>query len=79
MYCLGSRFHEVIRLRKDLKRGVEAAVWRDLVLLLAGTRVEAVLQREQDDQEWEEAGLGVFESHKGNMEVDWIQIVSPVE
>lgn len=63
----------VIRQREDVKRGMEAVVWRERVLQLAGARAEAVGQCGwdqrlcMDDQEWVEAGASVLESYEEAM------------
>ncbi len=63
----------VIRQREDVKRGMEAVVWRERVLQLAGARAEAVGQCGwdqrlcMDDQEWAEAGASVLESYEEAM------------
>ena len=60
----------VVKLREDIKRGMEVVVWRERLLQLASERAEQVGQCGWDqrlcfgDDEWVDFGVGVLESYE---------------
>ncbi|KAF9456367.1 hypothetical protein BDZ94DRAFT_1177874, partial [Collybia nuda] len=77
---------QVVRLREEVKKGMEVVVWREKLLELATERAEQVGQCGWDqrlcfgDEEWSDFGAGVLESYEetkiengssqGDMQVD---------
>lgn len=67
---LNSLLDTVIRLREEIKRGMEIVVWREQLLKLASERAEAVgkcgwdQRLCMDDEEWADIGAGVLESYE---------------
>lgn len=73
----------VVKLREDIKRGMEVVVWRERLLQLASERAEQVGQCGWDqrlcfgDDEWVDFGVGVLESYENvkeekDMDVDGV-------
>jgi len=60
----------VIKLREEIKRGMETVIWRERLLQLASERAELVGQCGWDqrlcldDEEWADIGAGVLESYE---------------
>lgn len=60
----------VIKLREEIKRGMEVVIWRERLLQLASERAELVGQCGWDqrlcldDEEWADVGAGVLESYE---------------
>lgn len=72
---------QVVKLREEVKKGMEVVVWREKLLELATERAEQVGQCGWDqrlcfgDEEWSDFGAGVLESYEevkgeGDMQVD---------
>ncbi|KAF8912703.1 hypothetical protein CPB84DRAFT_1841149 [Gymnopilus junonius] len=68
----------VIKLREELKHGMEVVVWRERLLQLASQRAEAVghcgwdQRLCLDDEEWEEMGDVVLESYENAIKPDGV-------
>jgi COMPASS component SPP1 len=67
---LNDLLESVIKLREEIKRGMEAVIWRERLLQLASERAEIVGQCGWDqrlcldDEEWADVGAGVLESYE---------------
>jgi len=67
---LNSLLNAVIKLREEIKRGMEIVVWRERLLQLASERAETVGQCGWDqrlcldDEEWADMGASVLESYE---------------
>jgi COMPASS component SPP1 len=67
---LNDLLDSVLKLREELKRGMEIVVWRERLLQLATERAEMVDQCGwdqrlcMDDQEWEDSGAAAMESYE---------------
>jgi COMPASS component SPP1 len=77
---------QVVKLREEIKKGMEVVVWREKLIELASERAEQVDQCGWDqrlcfgDDEWADFGAGVLESYEdvkaesnqGDMQVDGV-------
>jgi len=67
---LNDLLESVVKLREEIKRGMEAVIWRERLLQLASERAELVGQCGWDqrlcldDEEWADVGAGVLESYE---------------
>lgn len=67
---LSTLLDQVVKLREEIKRGMEVVVWRERLLELASERAENVGQCGWDqrlcfgDEEWADFGAGVLESYE---------------
>ncbi|KAK2461885.1 hypothetical protein APHAL10511_006348 [Amanita phalloides] len=66
--------HRVVKIREDIKKGMEVVLWRERLLDLATERAMSVGQCGWDqrlcfgDEEWREFGVGVLESYESKDE-----------
>lgn len=67
---LNNRLESVVKLREEIKKGMEVVVWREKLLELATERAEQIGQCGWDqricfgDEEWADFGAGVLESYE---------------
>lgn len=66
--------HRVVKMREDIKKGVEVVLWREKLLELAAERAKSLCLCGWDqrlcfgDEEWAEFGVGVLESYESGGE-----------